>query len=134
MTLLRTTAGELEFRNPKWTPFDTIEVEVRDESYGWIPFNASPDDDLEQGRELFELLSNKYANQVVACPQSEKDAEQSSIVRDQRDILLAQSDWTMLTDVQLENRDDWVAYRQALRDMSSQDGFPHDITWPTKPS
>ena len=76
MKLIRNEAGELVFRNPKWTPAGAINVEVEHDTYGWIPFTASSDDSEDYGRELFELLSTNYADQVLACPQSEKDAVQ----------------------------------------------------------
>jgi len=52
-------------------------------------------------------------------------------VRNQRDSLLAETDWMALSDVTLS--DAWSAYRQALRDIPSQAGFPASVTWPTKP-
>ena len=30
--------------------------------------------------------------------------------------------------------DEWRTYRQALRDVPTQEGFPNTVTWPTKPS
>lgn len=53
-------------------------------------------------------------------------------VRHQRNIYLQQSDWTQLADAQVD-RAAWAAYRQALRDVPSQDGFPRNVNWPTKP-
>jgi hypothetical protein len=56
-------------------------------------------------------------------------------VRKERDNLLAKCDWTQTTDSPLsaEQKTAWVTYRQALRDIPTQSGFPSDITWPTKP-
>ena len=56
-------------------------------------------------------------------------------MRAERDRRLGASDWTMLLDVSLsdQKRTAWVAYRQALRDVTSQPGFPADISWPTSP-
>lgn len=54
-------------------------------------------------------------------------------VRAQRDALLAECDWTQARDVVLPNDTEWQAYRQALRDITDQSGFPFNITWPTKP-
>lgn len=52
-------------------------------------------------------------------------------VRSLRNERLKDSDWTQLADV---NKDaSWVAYRQALRDLTRQEGFPWDVTWPEKP-
>ena len=48
-----------------------------------------------------------------------------------RDSLLAATDWTANSDVTMS--DAMREYRQALRDVPSQAGFPDDVTWPTKP-
>lgn len=53
-------------------------------------------------------------------------------VRNERNQLLSQTDWMAGSDVTMS--DAWRTYRQALRDVPSQEGFPNDITWPTKPS
>tara|TARA_Y100001938_G_C8049344_1_gene410796 strand:- start:19 stop:519 length:501 start_codon:yes stop_codon:yes gene_type:complete len=63
--------------------------------------------------------------------QAELDADAAKSVRSQRDGLLAETDWMGLSDVTMSS--DWATYRQALRDVPSQSGFPHDITWPEKP-
>jgi len=59
------------------------------------------------------------------------DDEAASAARSYRSNLLAQTDYLALADSTLtqEMRD----YRQSLRDVPSQSGFPHDITWPSKP-
>jgi hypothetical protein len=54
-------------------------------------------------------------------------------IREQRDVLLDESDFSMLPDAPVANVEDWKTYRQALRDVPQQPGFPGDITWPEKP-
>ena len=56
--------------------------------------------------------------------------------RAQRDKLLAETDWTQVLDapIDAETREAYRAYRQALRDIPEQDGFPETITWPELPS
>ncbi len=56
-------------------------------------------------------------------------------VRVDRDAKLVESDWTVLTDSPLTTakKTAWKTYRQALRDISSQEGFPDNITWPSQP-
>lgn len=54
-------------------------------------------------------------------------------VRWKRDALLAKSDWTQLPDVPLATKEAWAAYRQALRDITEQPGFPFDVVWPEPP-
>ena len=53
-------------------------------------------------------------------------------VRTQRDALLAASDWTQVSDAPVDQQA-WADYRQALRDVPSQSGFPSDVVWPDKP-
>lgn len=52
--------------------------------------------------------------------------------RHKRDGLLAGSDWSQLPDAPTD-RAAWAAYRRALRDVTEQAGWPHDIEWPTPP-
>lgn len=53
-------------------------------------------------------------------------------VRAQRDNLLKESDWSQLPDVQV-NKTLWIEYRQALRNITSQSGFPLEVEWPIAP-
>jgi hypothetical protein len=61
-----------------------------------------------------------------------KDAEQAASVRADRTKRLADSDWTQLSDAPVTGTA-WATYRQALRDITSQAGFPWTITWPDAP-
>lgn len=54
-------------------------------------------------------------------------------VREQRDALLVASDWTQLPDAPVD-ADAWASYRQALRDLPDQGGFPSSVNWPEEPS
>jgi hypothetical protein len=63
--------------------------------------------------------------------QARLDAEAATAVRSQRDALLKETDWYGLTYVTMPT--EIAVYRQTLRDITDQDGFPHTITWPTKP-
>lgn len=60
-------------------------------------------------------------------------AQKSSEVRLQRDRLLAASDWTHLEDYPKQDKQQWKQYRQQLRDVPQQAGFPDTIVWPTVP-
>jgi hypothetical protein len=61
-----------------------------------------------------------------------KDAEQAKSVREQRNRLIAECDWTQVADSPVDKAA-WATYRQALRDLTLQAGFPFDVTYPTKP-
>ena len=52
-------------------------------------------------------------------------------VRATRDSLLEETDWLALADMTLSA--EMRAYRQALRDIPKQAGFPNTIVWPIKP-
>lgn len=57
----------------------------------------------------------------------------SSSVRARRNWLLQQTDWSQGKDVPAEVSSKWTTYRQELRDVTSQAGFPERVTWPTLP-
>ena len=61
-----------------------------------------------------------------------KDAEQAKSVRNSRTEKLKDSDWTQLAD-STADKAAWATYRQALRNVPTQAGFPWTITWPDAP-
>ena len=66
---------------------------------------------------------------------SDEIALSAELVRGERDELLANSDWTQVNDSALDDstKTSWATYRTELRDISTQAGFPTNITWPTAP-
>jgi hypothetical protein len=62
-----------------------------------------------------------------------KDAEQAKSVRTSRTQLLKDSDWTQIAD-STADKAAWATYRQALRDITGQAGFPWTIVWPNDPN
>ena len=63
---------------------------------------------------------------------SSRNEGQAASVRLERNALLTSSDWTQVADAPVD-KTLWAAYRQALRDISTQDGFPWSVQWPTQP-
>jgi hypothetical protein len=63
---------------------------------------------------------------------SERYTSAASSIRGERFRFLAETDWTALSDVTMSP--EMATYRQALRDITLQPGFPHNVLWPTKPS
>lgn len=53
-------------------------------------------------------------------------------VRGERDSKLRSCDWTQVSDAPVD-QEAWAIYRQALRDIPSQEGFPTEVTWPVEP-
>lgn len=64
-----------------------------------------------------------------------KDTEQAKSVRQTRDDKLKECDWIVIKNLELNANipGAWEVYRQALRDIPAQSGFPWTITWPTQP-
>ena len=54
-------------------------------------------------------------------------------MRAARNQLLTASDWTQLSDASVDKAA-WAVYRQALRDVPAQAGFPFNINWPNPPA
>jgi len=59
--------------------------------------------------------------------------EKPQMAREKRNQLLKDSDWTQMPDYSGANKADWATYRQALRDVPAQSGFPNTINWPAEP-
>lgn len=62
-----------------------------------------------------------------------RDAAQASKVRAERNQRLSACDWTQLPDAPVDSTA-WAAYRQELRDISAQAGFPWEVQWPEQPA
>ena len=70
-----------------------------------------------------------------AAYRARKDEEQAKSIRTNRDKLIAETDWVVTKSLEsgVAVPDNYVTYRQALRDVPAQAGFPWNVTWPTKP-
>ena len=74
----------------------------------------------------------KTAFENEAAYKTVKDAEQAKSVRTSRNDKLKECDWTQVADATVDKAT-WATYRQALRDITGQTGFPWTITWPDAP-
>ncbi len=74
----------------------------------------------------------KTAAENEAAYKAMKDAEQAASVRATRTQKLSDCDWTQIAD-STADKAVWATYRQALRDITAQAGFPWTITWPDAP-
>jgi len=77
-----------------------------------------------------EFTEAEYAEYEASLPQVEVSYQEhlEKTVRAERDVKLAETDWTASTDVTMTA--EMTAYRQALRDVPAQSGFPNTIDWP----
>lgn len=89
-------------------------------------------------RDGVEQIDGKwYTKYAIADLDAEgkalKDAEQAENIRQTRDKMLQESDWTQLADASVDKQA-WANYRQTLRDITIQDGFPFSVVFPDKPT
>ena len=87
-------------------------------------------------------VKNAYNNgelDIAEFPENEEDpaySQKKNKVIQRRNNLLNDSDYLMMTDYPIsdEKKQEIKVYRQALRDIPQQDGFPDNIVWPDKPA
>jgi len=92
-----------------------------------VAFKDGVEQDVK-GRWLWKWSISEMSDETKAA----KDAEQAKNIRSDRDKRLSDTDWTQVADAPVDKAA-WATYRQALRDVPSQAGFPYDINWPSKP-
>jgi hypothetical protein len=80
-------------------------------------------------KQSVELVDGSWA-QVWSIVQIDEQVATNN-VRAHRNRLISDTDWMALTDNTMPP--EWASYRQALRDLTSQDGFPFAVAWPEKP-
>ncbi len=154
---------ELTINDPKWVrptiqvPQDdgnggTVMVDVPDES-AVHPVITVPNPDCKIPADAVEITAAEHAalldarsqgkhiqadatgRPVAVDPPPPSDAELAAVARAKRDRMIADCDWTVLPDAPLTSAQltAWKAYRQALRDVTQQAGFPQQIDWPVAP-
>lgn len=77
----------------------------------------------------------RYEAGLLLWQDSRSDEDRGNEARAKRDRLLAETDWIITRAIERGELvpGAWVAYRQALRDLPEQEGFPATITWPVAP-
>jgi len=83
------------------------------------------------------LIDGKWVMTWVVTPATpeqiaERTAAKETEVRQQRNMLLSDCDWTQLPDAPVSPAP-WATYRQELRDATAQAGFPWEVVWPEQP-
>jgi len=117
-----------------------IDVEINHPEFGWIPYLLTDyDTDTTIDNDVLLGLIGSNFEAYVPPTQAELDAQAAAQVRSQRNWLLANevdpivSNPLRWADMTAEQQAAWAAYRTALLDITLQAGFPHNVTWPTKP-
>ena len=129
-----TSVTNLRWANAEHTLIDcVVGFDAFDEA---VPFTANPNDKSNpSSKDIFDrcVAGDFGAISEYEPPAPPTDGEIVVEVRAQRNRLLLASDWTQLPDVPQATKDLWATYRQALRDVPQQEGFPQNVTWPTAP-
>ena len=117
-----------------------MDVEINHPEHGWIPYLLTDyDEDTTVDNDAVMALIGSDFEAYVAPTQAELDAQAAMEVRGQRNWLLQSEVDPVVTnplrwaDLTTEEQNAWAAYRTALLDITDQAGFPHNVTWPTKP-
>lgn len=117
-----------------------MDVEINHPEYGWIPYHLTDfDQDTTVDNDAVMALIGSNFEAYVPPTQEELDAQAAAAVRYQRDEILVNevdpivSNPLRWADMTTEQQNAWSAYRTALLDITDQAGFPHSVTWPTKP-
>lgn len=130
------TIGQLRRDNPNVSFPKDIPAEVLAD-FGVYHVKLTPasqvDNKTHRHTQTVELIGGEWT-QVWDAVELPLD-QASSNVRSYRDALLQESDWVVAKAYERGEpvSSDWASYRQALRDVTAQEGFPYSVTWPTKP-
>lgn len=135
--------GSIQFEIPDYAPFN-VDLPIEDgkfiegEKLDQYIKNFIPAWHIERTNLLKNGIENvENIRRLVETPSpiSRSIEEFSTDARIQRDLLLMQSDWVMLSDSPLSDtlKQLFIEYRQALRDVPQQEGFPVNIEWPAHP-
>jgi hypothetical protein len=103
------------------------------EAYGLYPIvgNEPSHTDRERIAGPQYVFDGAQVNRVFTV-EAIPDEEKAGQVRAERNGLLTASDWTQVADAPVDKAA-WATYRQALRDVTAQAGFPWTIDWPVAP-
>lgn len=93
---------------------------------------------LEEGTPVFREEDQRWTQvwsvrDMTSEEIARRDEGEASSARMIRNDLLLKSDWTQGKDIPDSVSSKWATYRQALRDISNQAGFPWAIEWPSQP-
>ena len=129
--------SEFRLRN-KHTSFPRIIDEPLQDQFGIDmifegPQKQGPPPYSQTYRDGIEEIKGKWYTKYSIRQQDKKqiDDNYEKNIRNRRDQLIKESDWRAVSDRKLEPA--WKRYRKALRDITKQEGFPHDVEWPVDP-
>lgn len=129
-----------------WIPSDVHAVQWFGD-YGWIEYTDSRNNLEITELGIYEQAILDHNNEIILRQQTKEQEEASKdyweVLRNIRNTLLSDSDWTQLPDspLSIEKQQEWQDYRQALRDLPDNIEDPKPLvldlnhpSWPTPPA
>jgi len=125
-----------------WVPSNVHAVIWNDDA-GYIEYKNAPKETIEelgiyeQALEIFDTEKQRRVREQLAEEElREASRDYWKEFRNKRDFLLSQSDWTQGNDspLNLQQKQEWVVYRQVLRDLPENTNDPKNPEWPSLPS
>jgi len=113
-------------------------------SVGLLPLISEPKPEVNYTKNVTEgtpiLVDGNWKQVWVVTDASaqeiaQRTEDQASNVRSSRDQKLVESDWVVIKSMETDvpELDAWKSYRQALRNIPQQSGFPWNVNWPENP-
>lgn len=135
-TIYKTSTGEIVMSGVcQQSEFQNQKVDI---GCAIIEAESNPATHYVQGGQVIEMPQRPDTESYFDYQTKQWVADtvnQSIKVKEERNRLLYESDWTQIPNNPLttEKQAEWALYRQYLRDISNQSGYPFNVVWPTKP-
>ena len=135
----------MKYKNPRKHPNGFIDCEIEHPTYGWIPYTCSLNDKSVHFNvpQLYHAMNSdpNLFNIVYKEPtEAEKLEIMSNHIRNVRNSLLEKyfdpvvSNSVRWNDLSEEEKNKYTNYRKELLDITLQEKFPYDVTWPKPPT
>lgn len=151
------TRNIVSVRNLKWDDLEEtmlyMEVNFAEEPEEFVPFTPHEDDVEEYSRVLYQAAMNGDYGPIASFepPEDVTGEEALSLLREERTLRLEETDYiempTKWSTLSAEQQEQWTAYRNALRDMPSNNSNAElrwdsetgehawsNVEWPTRPN
>lgn len=132
--------GQLRRDNPD-TSFPSAMSGALLAEWNVYPVTPTPRPDIDHTKNVTEAAPQQIdgvwtqvwqMTDATAAEITERTDAQAANIRSERNERLAACDWTQLADAPVDGAE-WAEYRQALRDVTKQAGFPWSVAWPESP-
>ena len=129
----------MNFFDAKWCDksHKAFDIKVEDKLYGIVPYTFILNSDIKS--KIYLEIESLYNNGKLEIEEYDSSFDESDLIasiRSRRNSLLTETDKYMTIDYPIsEDKKEMIKiYRQALRDIPFQKGFPHDVQWPEIPN